>query len=141
MDEGAFIEAARRLRGLWALSGDPGKILLEAVNSYWDALHSVHIRSRWLSLWSAFERAVNHDGVGRSGKRFDQHASSATGTDCADIARLRELNNQLKHADALSRLASLRVEVKAVDAGTLKRLCDKSLATRIGFNLSGHYEE
>lgn len=141
VEESSFVEAATALKTVWAMSGTRGKIIQEALNSYWDALHSVHRRSRFLSLWAAFERAVNDDGGDRRGTRFDNYAASITSFGCGDIKPLRELNNWLKHANQVREHEAEIAANIGVSSRTLKRLVDQSLASRLGFSLSATYDQ
>jgi hypothetical protein len=140
IDEDSFIEAASRLKTVWTMGGIRGKIMREAMNSYWDALHSVHVRSRFLSLWAALERAVNDDGVKRAGDRFDGHAASITSFSPGDIKPLRNLNNWLKHPDRVKRDEAETAAKKGVRSQTLKKLVDQSVSARLGFALSPTYD-
>lgn len=140
VDEGSFVEAAQALKRVWTMEGERGKIMREALNSYWDALHSVRTRSRFLSFWAAFERAVNDDGKRRDSTRFDDHAASATSFNSGEIGRLRGLTRLLKHADALGRADTTLPQHMGPDSAKLKRLVDRSLAARLGFSLSAIYD-
>ena len=119
IDENSFIEAAKGLKTAWTMDESRGKIMREAMNSYWDALHSVHVRSRFLSLWAALERAVNDDGVTRTGHKFDTHAASITSFSPGDIKPLRNLNSWLKHADRVKRLEAETAAEKGVHSQRL----------------------
>jgi len=140
IDEDSFIEAAKRLKTAWTMEESRGRIMREAMNTYWDALHSVHVRSRFLSLWAALERAVNDDGVKRTGDKFDTHAARITSFRPGDIKPLRDLNNWLKHADRVQRHEAETAAKKGVRSQMLKKLVDQSIAARLGFVLSPTYD-
>lgn len=139
LDERSFVEAADKLKAVWIMGGARGDILREAVNSYWDALHSVQRRSRFLNLWAAFERAVNDDGIQRTGKKFDSHAAGVTGWEAAEITPLRDLSRWLKHADTVRKLPSQVARNMGQDSAKVKQLADRAIAARLGFALSTTY--
>jgi hypothetical protein len=137
--EEGFLVAARGLQAAFALSAPTGTILQEAINSYWDALLSVHTRSRFISLWSCLERAVNHDGAGRIGQEFDRQANAATGKSEVMVKRLRQLNNGLKHAKAIVSLAPDFAKQASSGSREVKELADRALADRLGIALPDGY--
>ena len=141
LDVDRFAAAAEGLTSVWTMDGPRGEILREALNSYWDALHSVHRRARILNLWAAFEKAVNDDGERRTGRNFDRHASEATTWEKTEIHRLRDLTRWLKHPDVIAELPDGVRENIPVDAGRIKRLTDLALADRLEFDLSAAYDE
>jgi hypothetical protein len=140
VDEGAFVEAGQALKSVWIMGEERGKVMREALNSYWDALHSVRARSRFLNLWAAFERAVNDDGRRRDAGKFDEHAASATSFGSEEIKPLRDLTRQLKHADALVRADTTLPQNMGPESARLKRLVDHALAARLRFSLSATYD-
>lgn len=139
LDERSFVAAAEGLKAVFTVPEARGDILREAVNSYWDALHSVQRRSRLLSLWAAFERAVNDDGRRRDGAKFDCHAAIATGCTENDIEPLRRLTTWLKHADAVTKVPHEITENIGRSSASVKRLADRAIAARLGFALSAFY--
>lgn len=138
--EGSFVETAQGLKRVWTMEGERGKVMREALNSYWDALHSVRARSRFLNLWAVLERAVNDDARRRDGSNFDDHAANATRLSSDEIKRLRDLTRQMKHADALVRADTTLPQNMGPESAKLKRLVDRSLAARLEFSLSATYD-
>lgn len=144
VDERSFIQAARELKKVLAMRGTRGKIMRAALNAYWDALFSARTRSRFLSLWAAFELALNADrpsGKELSGGDLDMAAARITTLGPQDIQALRKLNNRLKHARSLRTYGAESAPFVGRESGTLKRLVDQSFAARLGFSLSPTYDQ
>jgi len=136
LDEAYVVQAIEALRQTWLGTDDRAFILREAIDNYWDALHSVQRRSRYLNLWAALEKVVNSDSVGRDGKIFDQEVATLTHIAVTTIESLRQLNNQVKHVPKPARLATgVRLDVTGVQSRDAKQLLDLSLAARVGFSL------
>ena len=137
IDEEAFVDAAKALSKGWAWKGTRGRIMREAVNSYWDALHSVHRRSRFLELWAAFEKLANIDAKRNlGGASLDAHAARVASAKPADILPLRRLNNWLKHPQEKRPAGADDI---GQEARKLKRLLDQCLSGRLSFSLSNTY--
>lgn len=139
IDERKFAAAARCLRTVWSVRSSRGDILRESLNSYWDALHTVQRRGRILSLWAAFERAINDDGERRPGKKFDRHAARATGIEAQEIGSLRDLTRFLKHADVVVKPPADVTESIASDSRRIKELADRAIAARLDIELPVTY--
>ena len=144
IDERFFMQAVLKLKTAYGSNSSRAKVLRAALNAYWDALHAVHTRSRFLSLSAALELAVNADSP--KGKELDGRdlvrfvAESVEGFDRSEIRRLRGLNNTLKHARALRTYRGDVVNV-GWEAGQMKRLTDHLLAKSFSFELPPTYEK
>lgn len=71
--------------------------VLESIKRYREAPNSIEGLSCYMSLYSAFEKAVNTD-IDLTGRSFDTAASALTGLTESDIESLRRFNNRIKHA-------------------------------------------
>jgi hypothetical protein len=134
VDERFFVEAATALKAVWGMSGDWGRLMRAAINAYWDALHAVQTRSRFLSLYAALELLVNALPKEEKGGRFDKKAAGLAGASPAEIQPLRDLNNRLKHAKALRTFGGETMSVGG-ESRDLKGLVDQCIATRCSFSL------
>ena len=137
IDEELFVAMAIRLKNSWALPGKRGVALRAALAAYWDALHSIRVRSRYLNVYAAFELAVNHLQE-KTSDRFDRKAGNLTRRSPAVIKNLRELNNSLKHSKAAATYGQ-RTAYIGLQSRNLKGLLDRSLAKRLGFRLPVTY--
>jgi hypothetical protein len=140
VDERAFLLAAAALKTTPTITGNQGRILRAAANAYWDALHSVRTRSRFLSLYAAFELAVNASGADEKGKRFDAKAAALIGATADQIEPLRQLNRQLKHTTAVLQFDEATPSLGR-ESGRLKRLTDRALAARLHHQLPSTYDD
>jgi hypothetical protein len=86
-----------------------------------------------MSLYSAFEKAVNAD-IDRTGRSFDIAASSLTGLMEADIERLRLFNNRIKHSlrnsNDISELKAGETQLAQLIIN-LKKAADSAILLRI----------
>ena len=107
--------------------------VLGSIKQYGEAPKSAEGLSCYMSLYSAFEKAINAD-TNRTDISFDAAASASTGLTEADIERLRHFNNRVKHA---SRNEEDVVRLKAGEAQlaqmtcTLKKATDGAILSRI----------
>ena len=109
--------------------------VLEALDNYWDALHSVMRRSRYLNLWASLEKASNHDGRSRNGSEFDKRVVAITKVDESKVCALRTLNNDLKHIARPAREATGNaVLVTGPDSAAVKALLDLTLSQFFGLS-------
>lgn len=142
IDERFFLQAVLKLKTAYGSNSSRAKVLRAALNAYWDALHAVHTRSRFLSLSAALELAVNADrpkGKELGGRELIRFvAEGVDGFDRPEVHRLRKLNNTLKHARALHTYRGDVVNVGR-EAGQMKRLTDHLLAKRFSFELPPTY--
>jgi hypothetical protein len=107
--------------------------VLGSIKQYGEAPRSAEGLSCYMSLYSAFEKAINAD-TNRTNRSFDAAASASTGLTEADIERLRHFNNRVKHA---SRNEEDVVRLKAGEARlgqlalNLKKAADSAILSRI----------
>jgi len=139
VDERSFLKAAAAFSAVPTMTSTEGKIIRAAVNAYWDAMHSVWTRSRFLSLYAAFELTVNAVGTVTSGLKLDAKAAALIDAPPADIKPLRDLNNRFKHARAV-RLFGEATSFRG-ESGHLKRLTDRALAVRLHYQLPSTYDD
>lgn len=140
VDERSFLKAAAALSPVPTMTNTEGIIIRAAMNAYWDALYSVRTRSRFLSLYAAFELTVNASGRDEKGKRFDAKAAALIRAAADQIEPLRQLNRQLKHATAVLQFDEATPSFGR-ESGRLKRLTDRALAARLHFQLPSTYDE
>jgi len=107
--------------------------VLESIKRYGEALMSAEGLSCYMSLYSAFEKAINAD-TNRTGDIFDAAASALTELTCADIESLRRFNNRIKHAlrnrNDISELKAGEAQFAQL-ALNLKRAADRAILSRI----------
>jgi len=107
--------------------------VLKSIKQYIEVPKSTERLSYYMSLYSAFEKAVNAD-TDRRGRSFDTAASTLTGLMEADIESLRRFNNRIKHASHNRNDFS---ELKAGEAQfaqlalNLKKATDSAILSRI----------
>ena len=107
--------------------------VLESIKLYGKAPGSAEGLTCYMSLYSAFEKAVNAD-IDPTGRSFDAVASALTGLTVEDIEKLRQFNNRVKHA---SRNEEEVVKLKAGEAQlgqlalNLKKAADSAILSRI----------
>lgn len=108
--------------------------VLGSIERYKEAPKSTEGLSCYMSLYSAFEKAVNADNDQR-GVPFDAAASVLTGLMEADIESLRLFNNRIKHAlrrnrNDLSELIAGETQLAQL-ALNLKKAADSAILSRI----------
>jgi hypothetical protein len=107
--------------------------VIESINRYIEAPKSTELLSCYMSLYSAFEKAVNAD-IDRTGRSFDIAASSLTGLMEADIERLRLFNNRIKHSlrnsNDISELKAGETQLAQLIIN-LKKAADSAILLRI----------
>jgi len=107
--------------------------VLESIKRYGEALMSAEGLSCYMSLYSAFEKAINAD-TNRTGDIFDAAASALPELTCADIERLRLFNNRIKHTlrngNDFSVLTAGEAQLAQL-ALNLKRATDNAILPRI----------
>lgn len=107
--------------------------VLESIKRYGEAPKSAEGLSCYMSLYSAFEKAINAD-TNRIGEIFDTAASASTGLTCADIESLRRFNNRIKHAlrnrNDFSELKAREAQLAQLSLN-LKRAADGAILLRI----------
>lgn len=109
--------------------------VIEAIESYQEALTATEYSSCYKSLYPALEKAVNSDKT-RVGDEFDIAASNLTGIKKDGIKELRIFYNRLKHRlknnstdlkalnDGQAKIQSLLLDLKeATDTAILAKLC------------------
>jgi hypothetical protein len=107
--------------------------VLEALKRYRDALMAAEGMSCYISLFNAFEKAINAD-EDRKGNEFDQEASQVTGLLETEIEELRKFNNRIKHAlRNHADFATLKAgESKLAELSrNLKKAADKAILSRV----------
>lgn len=107
--------------------------VLESIKRYGEAPKSAEGLSCYMSLYSAFEKAINAD-TNRTGESFDAAASASTGLTQADIERLRHFNNRVKHAfrneEDLAKLKAGEAQLAQLTCN-LKGAADGAILSRI----------
>jgi len=107
--------------------------VLESIKRYIEVPKSTERLSCYMSLYSAFEKAVNAN-TDRTSRSFDAAASALTGLMEADIESLRRFNNRIKH---VLRNRNEFSELKAGEAQfaqlalNLKKAADGAILSRI----------
>ena len=107
--------------------------VLESIKRYSEAPKSTEGLSCYMSLYSAFEKAVNAN-INSTGRSFDTAASALTGLMESDIESLRRFNNRIKHTlrnrNDFSELKAGEAQLAQL-ALNLKKAADSAILSRI----------